>query len=90
MIRLRDVRPYLYYVGWWTAEETWALTGEGWDQSEFEECEPDLVEDGYVRLGREYLLRQQKEKVGWVETQTRRRMADGQVFPSETGLGKIQ
>jgi hypothetical protein len=64
MIRLRDVRPYLYYVGWWTAEETWALTSEGWDQSEFEECEPTLVEDGYVRLGREYLFRQQKEKVG--------------------------
>jgi hypothetical protein len=35
--RLRDVRPYLYYVGWWTAEETWALTGEGWDQYEFEQ-----------------------------------------------------
>jgi hypothetical protein len=30
--------------------------------TKFEMCEPTSVEDGYVELDREYLLRQQREK----------------------------
>jgi hypothetical protein len=51
--RLRDVRPYLYLVGFWTP-----LSVQ--ERRDLEKNEVTMVEDEYVKLGREYLMKQRE------------------------------
>jgi len=55
--RLRDVRPYLYYVGYWSEEN-------GTGQVEFEKGEAIDVGDLYVRKGREHLMKERSKENG--------------------------
>jgi len=63
LLRLKDVRPYLYYVGFYSAPSSQV-------QPEVEKLPPAEVEDAYVKAGRRYLLQQQQAKVGFVENDT--------------------
>jgi hypothetical protein len=51
--RLRDVRPYLYLVGFWTP-----LSVQ--ERRDLGKNEVTMVEDEYVKLGREYLMKQRE------------------------------
>jgi hypothetical protein len=53
------VRPYLYYVGFWSRPRTL-------DQPEAERLGPDMVEEAYVRLGREYLMKERDNERGYI------------------------
>jgi len=55
--RLRDVRPHLYYVGYWS--ET-----SGTGQAEFEKGEAIDVENRYVNKGREHLMKERSNENG--------------------------
>lgn len=57
ILRLRDVRPYLYYVGYWSVPPSQS-------QPEVEKLGPAAVEDAYVRMGRMYLIEQRERRVG--------------------------
>ena len=56
---MRDVRPYLYYVGYYCSEPTEK-------QPELEKKDRAEVEDEYVKRGRVYLLQERERKVGLV------------------------
>lgn len=60
MLRLRDIRPYLYYVGYCSAPVSRV-------QPEVEKLPLEEVENAYVRAGRKYLLKQQQLGVGYVK-----------------------
>jgi len=56
---LRDVRPFLFYVGFWSGSLSH-------NQAELEKLEPAVVEEGYVKLGRQYLIQERERKRGSV------------------------
>jgi hypothetical protein len=55
------VRPYLYYVGFWSSSPSSY-------QPKLEECAPHLVEASYVRLGRQFLLSERSKERGLVQS----------------------